>query len=318
MADAIETELAGVPGRELAAAAEELSACYRSGVRPRHAMRWSTLHRLAYAAVRMPATCATAARVLVELRERMEGTADLATHMDLFSGPGTAAWAVFGVFPQVGVSRLYECERGFIDLGERLLHHAGGGGPAGVTWQQAELPIPGELPEADLVTLFYGIGELPVDARARVVSQAWGAARRVIAIVEPGTPAGGGAVLDCRRQLVALGAHVLAPCPHQAQCPLEGGEKWCHFAQRLPRSREHRMAKGAGLGYEDEKYSYVVAARQAAAPCRARIVGYPRPGKAGISLDLCTRDGCRVCLVPKRDRDAYRRARAAKWGDCWE
>ena len=318
LSDAVALELAGVSGRELAGAAAELSACYRSGARPRQAMRWSRLHWSAYAAVRMPATYAVSVRVLCELRDRMPAIAGIATHTDLFSGPGTAAWAVSTVFPQVTASRLHECEQGFIGLGERLMGTAAGDAPRGVSWHRAELPTPGALPEADLVTLFYGVGELPGGARAAVVSQAWAAARRAIAIVEAGTPTGFGTVLGCRRQLVALGAHVLAPCPHEAECPLDGGPKWCHFAQRLPRSREHRMAKGAGLGYEDEKYAYLIATRDAAAPCVARVIGHPRPGKAGITLDLCMRDGCAVCLVSKRDREAHRRARCIDWGDAWE
>ena len=36
---------------------------------------------------------------------------------------------------------------------------------------------------------------------------------------------------------------------------------WCHFTQRLPRSRAHKQIKGAELPFEDEKFSYVALTR---------------------------------------------------------
>ena len=40
---------------------------------------------------------------------------------------------------------------------------------------------------------------------------------------------------------------------------------WCHFTQRLPRSRAHKQIKGAELPFEDEKFSYVALTRAPAA-----------------------------------------------------
>ena len=72
-----------------------------------------------------------------------------------------------------------------------------------------------------------------------------------------------------RAHLIAQGAHALAPCPHDLPCPIVDPDR-CHFAQRLPRSRDHRQVKGAALAFEDEKFSYVALARAAAAGQRAR------------------------------------------------
>ena len=50
----------------------------------------------------------------------------------------------------------------------------------------------------------------------------------------------------CGKQLIAAGAHVAAPCPHDGNCPLAAPD-WCHFTQRLPRSRAHKQIKAAEL-----------------------------------------------------------------------
>ena len=51
---------------------------------------------------------------------------------------------------------------------------------------------------------------------------------------------------------------------------------WCHFTQRLPRSRAHKQVKGAELPFEDEKFAYVALTRTAVA-----AAPLPRAGAAG-------------------------------------
>ena len=117
--------------------------------------------------------------------------------------------------------------------------------------------------------------------------------------------------------LIEAGASILAPCPHQAPCPLAAPD-WCHFSQRLARSRDHRLAKGAEVPFEDEKFSYLVVARpavQALTPT-PRVLAPPHMAKPGIDLKLCTLDGrAEATFVPRRDKPAYAIARRLDWGD---
>ena len=125
-------------------------------------------------------------------------------------------------------------------------------------------------------------------------------------LVEPvRTPAGYRRIVDLRRRLIARGAHVVAPCPHDNECPLtalpsEPGtaarEKfaskqkttadWCHFVQRLPRLRAHKHLKGAELPFEDEKFSYVALSRTAAKQHPARVLTQPLVSKVAVTAKL--------------------------------
>ncbi|WP_107393521.1 small ribosomal subunit Rsm22 family protein, partial [Streptomyces abyssalis] len=175
------------------------------------------------------------------------------------------------------------------------------------------------LPTADLVTVSYVLGELPERDRLAVVDAAARAGQAVV-VTEPGTPGGYARIIAARDQLAAAGLRVLAPCPHSAPCPMVPGEDWCHFAARVNRSSLHRQVKGGSLPYEDEKFSYVAAARPGVTgdPADGRIVRRPQKRKGQVLLELCTADsGLRPATVTKRHGTDYRRARDAKWGDAW-
>lgn len=315
--EAIAAEADAAGPRALARAAGELSEWYRAGLPGNHAVRWSEAHRVAYAATRMPATYAAVAAALEETAAWLSG-ARIESHLDLCAGPGTAVWAAAVSFSAVRATTCVERDAGFVALGARLLAAGGGGVGGNVGWLSADVARGAGYPTHDLVTICYGMNEIAGPDRALVLREAWNAARVALVIVEPGTPAGSAVMLDCRTRLLAAGAHVAAPCPHAQPCPLAGDERrWCHFSRRLARTRLHRAAKGGDLGYEDERFAYVAVSREATAAFSARIIGHPHATKAGVELELCGAEGVSRTLVAKRDRDAHRLARRARWGDAW-
>ena len=133
-------------------------------------------------------------------------------------------------------------------------------------------------------------------------------------------------MLAARDTLLASGWRVVAPCPHGAACPLVGAD-WCHFAVRVNRSAVHRRAKGATLGHEDEKFSYVAVTRSAAEPGPAmlggvggqppsRVLRHPTRRTGLVRVRLCTPEGTAVDeIISKRQGDRYRAARDLSWGD---
>jgi ribosomal protein RSM22 (predicted rRNA methylase) len=271
---------------------------------------------IAYAVARLPATYAATSIVLDELRRRVPSFAPV-TQLDLGAGPGTALWAAVELWPSLRRLTGIDAEREMLQLAKELAHESG---PVLETaeWVEGRLPVAVPAHMFDLVTMAYVLGELEERPRRQTLDRTWAASAQALAVVEPGTPAGYGRVIAARDRLVAAGGTVVAPCPHDRACPLLGSGDWCHFGVRLARTSAHRLAKGAQLGHEDEKFSYVVVARTPPSRAVARILRHPKIRGGHVLLDLCTAGGVRRDTVSRRDHDRFRRARKSAWGGDFE
>lgn len=310
--------LDGLPPTQAAQAVDRLIAAYRGATPTDAPILRDASDVAAYAAYRMPATYAAVRSALAEFQARAGEWAP-ATHLDVGGGTGAAVWAVADTWRQdTHTSAVLDWSEAALTLGRDLA--AGSDSPAvrAAEWRRAPLGGAVRLPDADLVTISYVLGELAPADRTTVVAEAARAAGGAVLIVEPGTPDGYARIIAARDQLLAAGYTVLAPCPHDAACPIEGTD-WCHFAARVNRSSLHRQIKGGSLPYEDEKFSYVAAARFPAAPAAGRVIRHPQIRKGQVLLDLCTRDDglARSIITKKRHGDLYRAARDADWGDPW-
>jgi ribosomal protein RSM22 (predicted rRNA methylase) len=341
-AAAIEAAVSRIPGRDLMRAAETLSERYRGPGTTNSATATSSLtnagldrpltdaERAAYLVVRAPATFAAVTAALDELRARRP-ECPVKRVLDVGAGPGAASWAALTMFDEVKEITLVERDRGFAALGREILDAAAPARPqtTAITWKQVDLGRDwvsrgdgdGDSATYDLVLISYALGELIADVRARVLDAAWRAtsADGALVVVEPGTPRHFQGVLDTRTWLLTHGATIVAPCPHAAACPMAAAGDWCHFSARVPRSKEHRRLKGGSLSYEDEKFSYLIATRSVMpASSPSRIVRHPYVEKGRITLTRCTTDAT-IATTPisRHDREAFRRARKARWGDVY-
>lgn len=298
---------------ELRRASTVLMIAYRGERRSRP--RLDSLQQAAYLSNRLPATYAIVLRLLREVKERVPQLL-IESMLDLGTGPGTAMWAAGEQFSElsriVGVEDVAE----WIVVGKRLAESSKLGAIRDAEWRQRSVMQPLSGDAFDLVTVAYVLNELRSGDVRSLVCNAWNHARKVLLIVEPGTPAGFERIREVRQELIAKGAYIVAPCPHEAECPMIDGN-WCHFAERLERSPEHQQAKMAALGYEDEKYSYVAVAREAASLPFARILRHPRKHSGHVELELCTPQGLKRETVSKKQGAKYRGARKARWGDAF-
>jgi ribosomal protein RSM22 (predicted rRNA methylase) len=307
---ALEAGLHGLSRVEAAERAARISRTYRDGGGS-SAIRSET-DALAYALARMPATYAAVTASLNALRETKPDFAPK-NLLDVGAGPGTATWAAAEAFSSLQDFALLDVNDALRTLALDLA--AGSARLRGMSYQRGEARAAlTDAQGADLVVASYMIGELSEAERSELAGLLWAKTRDTLLIVEPGTPAGYARIMAVREQLIAAGAHVAAPCPHDGKCPLAAPD-WCHFTQRLPRSRAHKEIKGAELPFEDEKFAYLALTRTPPAQRSARILAQPVATKIEVTAKLCTPGGLVIASVPHRAKAEYARAKRWRWGE---
>ena len=270
---------------------------------------------LAYALARLPATYAACAAVLRRGAADRARTSRPPACWTPAAGPGGGSWAAREAWPSLRPHRLAGRQPAVPRPGRPAGRRRPAAGPRAEA-RRGDLTA-GGFPGADLVLASYALAEIAPAAQAAVVAALWDACDGVLALVEPGTPAGYARILAARDVLIAAGARILAPCPHEAACPLAAPD-WCHFSVRLPRWRDHRLAKAAEVPFEDEKFAYLLAARPhvAADVRRPRVLARPRAGKPGIELKLCGPRAWRPASSPAATSPPTR-APAGSTGATW-
>lgn len=266
--------------------------------------------RLAYLTCRMPATYASVFSVLQGLAAG-RSPYYIESLLDLGAGPGTGMWAAAALFPYLSHIVNVERDAGFIALGKELAAHSA---LKSSNWIKEDLSQMQCEEQFDLVLLSCSLGEIAPKDLEKLLQQAWKRVKKALVIIEPGTPDGFATIKLARESILSEGAHLIAPCPHQKSCPLVKGD-WCHFAARLQRSHLHRLSKDGKLNYEDEKFSYLVFTREKFIPFQNRIVRRPQKKEGHVVLALCSSEGVKNQTISRKDKEKYRIARKAEWGD---
>lgn len=308
----VDSLLEKVPLPALKQAAKTLSERYRAERRDGRLHMGEDMAVKAYLATRLPATYAA---VRASLKALADARPDFQprTLLDIGAGPGTMLWATTDAWPELEQAVLVEASAAVRKVGQSL---AAGKIAARTDWVAGDATIDlDDIKPAHLVSVAYVLDEVAPASLPTLVGRLWQLTADTLLIVEPGTPAGWQRVLAARQQLIEAGAHILAPCPHAAPCPLAPPD-WCHFSRRVARSRLHRLAKEADVPWEDEKFIYLAASRQPAPARAARVLAPPKGGSGKVVLKLCQPDGsARERLFSKRDGDVFKAARRADWGD---
>jgi ribosomal protein RSM22 (predicted rRNA methylase) len=336
--EAIQRQIEGHDARGLVRAAAALTDRYREANFAQAAMR-SAIDYAAYLAVRVPATYASVSAALSSAKELAPDTG-IRSVLDLGAGPGTASWAATTLFPDLQRVVCVERDAQLCQIGRELVDGAENQALRNSEWKTSALEQPLPDGQFDLVILSYSLGELSAKEADDVLRRAWQSTRQWVAIVEPGTKPGFANVACARELLVSQGGHLLAPCPHESRCPMQSADRgsslsnampplalapkaelrpddWCHFSVRLERSSEHRRLKSGELGYEDEKFSYVIASRQECARASSRVVRHPMRYSGYTQLELCTPEGLQRKTITRSQKEAWLRVRKTDWGEIW-
>jgi ribosomal protein RSM22 (predicted rRNA methylase) len=75
--------------------------------------------------------------------------------------------------------------------------------------------------------------------------------------------------------------------------------------------------KSADLGYEDEKFCYMIFGKEPATAFSSRILRHPLKRSGHIEFTLCTKEGIKKQISSKKDGDFYKQAKKFEWGDCF-
>lgn len=312
--DAIADETARIDSRDLAAAAERLTEHYKRG---KFATALTTpADRAGYVAVRMPATFAAARRVFTAIRERLPET-QFSSLLDLGAGPGTVMWAAAQSITIANVTCL-ERNHPVAEIGQRLASHSSVPAVTSARWLVGDISQLREMPVYDVVVASYVLGELSPGQVDQIVRAAWLKTNNMIVVIEPGTPEGFRRIHRARALLLESGAHLVAPCPHHETCPMLNTDDWCHFAVRLERTAEHRRLKSGALGYEDEKFSYIVASKHPVRLPDSRVLRHPLIHPGHMRVTLCRPKVPQSATVTKSHKGLWRYARKLEWGDEWQ
>jgi len=339
--NALDYELAHISAKKLAKVVSELSEKYRSNKQqPLGKSFFKTQDDFkAYVAFRMPATYAAVYSALEKVREVLPRW-NPETFLDAGAGPGTAMWAALEVYPKLRTATLLEREEGMIDIGKGLAKYSPSPVIQNAEWIKTNITgdwhVPnGDLPPVscgnshekcgdlhlhgarqphfDLVTASYVLGELDEQVRETLVRKLWQATAHTLVIIEPGTPAGFSRIKQARDILLNEGALIVAPCPGNMPC-LIGEDDWCHFSQRISRTRLHRQVKAGELSYEDEKFSFIAASREKGIHVPGRVLRHPQIRKGHIEFEICTPGGICRRTVTRSNKELYRKARDLGWG----
>ncbi|KDQ63035.1 hypothetical protein JAAARDRAFT_146949 [Jaapia argillacea MUCL 33604] len=274
------------------------SPTYKSRVQAsRHSERDGT----AFASVVLPAHFSAIYAVLVDVRRRLGKDWDVQRVWDWGAGTGSGLWASAYAFqknvneldPQLSKSTLFsytgiDRREGLVTIGKRLLQKT----PLGSlipsfqkTFHESDITKRTEGSDILALSSFFLSGLTAGVARKTFVKGLWESGAGVIVLIDHATKEGFEAIAEAREYILKMGqrefedpetkewpehvrgCHVVAPCPHDAPCPLHSlhsptkTKLICGFSQRLQRPEFLRRTKHSGVGHEDVGYSYVVIRR---------------------------------------------------------
>lgn len=299
---------------ELQKAAQQLISDYQNR-KGSLSINKSPAFGIAYLNVRLPSIFAAITSVFREISTRDESLS-ISSLLDLGAGPGTASWACLDTFPEIKKITLIEGSSYFLQLGKKLARDAKNS-LSQASWVLEKLENASFEPH-DIVTMSYVANELDEISLLDIVKRAWGAANQFLFIIEPGDPKGFERIRKIRSMLLEEGAKIISPCPHSENCPIIAPD-WCHFSERVARTKAQRFFKQGSLGHEDEKFAYLFVGKSSMQPYFSRILRHPAKHSGHVTFKLCCSDGhIHEKTYSQREKKIYKRAKKASWGNIWQ
>lgn len=296
---------------EKTAASKALSSKYKFD--PKSAFSKDKASRLIYLITRLPATFAVLDTVFATFFSKIHKP--IHSILDLGSGPATALFVLKNQERSSISITCVERDEIMFEIAKALYEKIGEPMKADFHMRSLlDFEDSNKLHEA--VLLSYVLNELPCKIDAAFFEKLENLAKEYLIFVEPGTRDGYSRLMEVREIAIHKGWNILAPCPHSQKCPLQESGRWCHFYKRLQRTKEHRLAKEASLGFEDEKFSYLILSRSQKGDLSEPILLFPKVNSGFVELDICSCSGEeKIVRISRKEKDKYKLAKKLSWGD---
>lgn len=312
---ALEKEIEPFSVSSIQKAYHELSNNYRTSRTNLNNALHKHEQRISYLLARMPSTYETVCLALSEIANH--SSENILSLLDVGSGPGTAAWAACEIFNSIQHVCLLEQNQEMVSLGKKIANNHQILKNANWLIQNAnEKNL--EIEKADIVIASYSFNEIKESEKDSFLKLLVEKTNKFLVIIDPGTPNSFMSVHKARQWFIDNNINIFSPCPHSFSCPAYTKNDWCHFVARVQRTSIHRKLKNGEKGYEDEKFSYLIVSKENFSKFEARVVRHPMIHNGHLKLNLCTENGFRDIIYSKKNKEKYKLARKAKWGDRWQ
>ena len=291
----------GLNKEKLVSKREQLTTKYKTSQAVNKSVFESNEDSAVYAISRMPSTFAVIYTLISDLMKQNK-IENIGSVIDIGSGTGAGYFACKELFEDIEIS-LFERDKNMIDIFDRF--------ETGESIKRFDFLKDSIENSADLVMSNYVFSELNEEGRVTALKKMLVASNKYVLIVDTGTPRTYENFMKLKKVVSEMGHKVIAPCLSE-KCGLKND--YCQFYARVERSSLLKMSKSAELSYEDEKYFYLLIAKNN--ECidinERRVIRRPQIKTNFVEIKLCTNAGVVDEKFTKKDKDSYKLARKIK------
>ena len=293
----------GLTKKELEQTRSELTRKYKEETGRSVSLIDSKKDSVLYAISRMPSTYAVIYTLLNQLVSQ-DLISDVSTVFDVGAGTGAGFFALKEIDSNIDLS-LLERDENMLFVLNNLIDEK----PEIIKGDINHLNLNKKF---DLVMSSYVLSEMTEGDRKIALQKMFELSNKYVLLIDTGTPKTYAEYMKIKETAKELGCFVVAPCLHE-KCSLKND--YCQFFARVERSSLQKMAKSATLGYEDEKYFYLLFSKNDNLPQKARVIRRPNIETNSIKLSLCTKEGVVQNNYTKKDKEMFKRAKKSKIND---
>lgn len=267
---------------------------------------------LSYVISRMPETSVIIDDVLCKLNKIVNLKNKITSVLDLGSGTGSALWALENYVNNIDIYAV-EKQEAMIKYSKELSNKLN----LNINYLKEDVLSEKvkNLPKTDIVLESFMLNEMNKTDRIKTLDLMIEKSKNYVVLIEPGTPISYKKMMEDRQYLLSKNLNLILPCTHSCICPLK--EDYCNFTVRISRTKTLRQIKNGSLGYEDEKYFFLIFSKEdVSKDFNSVVIRKPIYHKSCVDLKLCNKDKTiKNITITKNNKKNYVIAKNLKHGD---